>query len=330
MDRNYHIFSDGRIERKDDTVRVVTEDGDSEYLPIEHAEAVFLHGQIDYNTRFVSFLNDQGVAAHVFGWKDYYSGSIMPERGQTSGQTLVEQVRAYDDTDRRRSLAAEFVGGSIHNMRTNVVYYDGRAADLSGVIDDLEAAASDVGTEKPVEELMGIEATARKAYYRAFREILQTDLPFGHREFDPPPNEVNSLISFGNSLVYANVVSGIRATALDPAVSYLHEPGERRYSLSLDIADLFKPVLADRVLFRLVNRGQITEDHFRSELGSCLLTEKGRKVYTKEFEETLEKTVDHPELNRKVSYQYLLRLEAYKLKKHLLTGESYDAFRRWW
>jgi len=130
--------------------------------------------------------------------------------------------------------------------------------------------------------------------------------------------------------VYANVVSGIRATALDPAVSYLHEPGERRYSLSLDIADLFKPVLADRVMFRLLNRGQISTDDFRSELGSCLLSEGGRKTYTKEFEETLERTVDHPELNRKVSYQYLLRLEAYKLKKHLLAKEPYDAFRRWW
>lgn len=330
MDRNYHIFSDGRIEQQDDTARVVTDDGDSDYLPIEHAEAVFLHGQIDYNTRFVSFLNDHGVAAHVFGWNDYYSGSIMPERGQTSGRTLVEQVRAYDDPDHRRSLAAEMVAGSIHNMRTNAVYYDGRAGDLGAIVEDLETAASDLASDKSVDELMGIEATARKSYYRAFGTILQTDLPFETREFNPPPNEINSLISFGNSLVYANVVSGIRATALDPAVSYLHEPGERRYSLSLDLADLFKPVLADRILFRLVNRNQITDDHFRSELGSCLLTEDGRKIYTKEFEKTLEKTVEHPELDRKVSYQYLLRLEAYKLKKHLLTGEPYDAFRRWW
>ena len=34
----------------------------------------------------------------------------------------------------------------------------------------------------------------------------------------------------------------------------------------------------------------------------------------KEFDETLERTVEHPMLNRKVSYQYLLQLEAYKLK----------------
>lgn len=330
MDKNYHIFSDGRIERKDDTFRLVTEDGEKKYVPIENAEAFFLHGQIDFNTRLMSFLNDQGVALHVFGWEDYYAGSIMPERGQTSGRTVVSQVRAYDNETHRRRLAAAFVSGSIHNMRTNLVYYDGRDYDLKDEISELESVAGRVNEDAPIDELFGTEATARKVYYRAFNEILPPAFQLTRREYNPPPNEVNSLISFGNALVYANCVSAIRATALDPTISYLHEPGERRYSLSLDLADLFKPVLADRVLFRLVNRKQISEDDFETELGSCLLNEDGRQTYTKVFEETLERTVEHPSLNRKVSYQYLLRLEAYKLKKHLLTGESYDPFERWW
>lgn len=330
MDRNYHIFSDGRIERSEDTVRLVTEDGEKKHIPIEHAEAVFLHGQIDYNTRLLSFLNENGVAAHVFGWNDRYSGSLMPERGQTSGQTLVEQVRAYDDPERRLSIAAAFVRGSIHNMRTNVSYYDSRDHDLGSVLADLDDAAGRVDDAGDVSTLMGVEASARRAYYRTFDAVLPEAFSFEKREYNPPPNPVNCLISFGNSLVYANCVSAIRATALDPAVSYLHEPGERRYSLSLDIADLFKPVLADRLLFRLVNRGQIGRDDFREEVGSCLLTESGRKTFVKEFEETLERTVDHPRLDRKVSYQYLLRLEAYKLKKHLVAGEAYKPFERWW
>jgi len=331
MDRNYHVFSNGRVERKDDTVRLVTEDDEKKYIPVENAEAVFLHGQVDINTRLMSFLNDHGVAVHVFGWNDYYAGSVMPERGQTSGRTVVEQVRAYEDEEHRRQLAAAFVSGSIHNMRTNVRYYDGRDRDLKTELADLERAAAQVDEHLPVDELMGIEATARKAYYRSFDEILQSELgSMERREYNPPPNEVNSLISFGNSLVYANCVSAIRATALDPTISYLHEPGERRYSLSLDLADLFKPVLADRVLFRLVNRTQITGDDFEHELGKCLLNERGRQTYSREFEETLERTVEHPRLNRKVSYQYLMRLEAYKLKKHLIADEPYEPFERWW
>ncbi len=330
MDRNYHVFSDGRVERHEDTLRVVTEDGEKKPFPVENTEAVFLHGQLDYNTRLVSFLDDHGVAAHVFGWNDYYAGSIVPSRGQTSGQTLVEQVRAYDDVDHRRRLAAAFVSGSIHNMRTNVTYYDGRRGELGDIRQELNATRDRVDEADSVSELLGVEATARRAYYRAFDTILPDRFQMDGRSYNPPPNEVNSLISYGNALVYANCVSAIRATALDPAVSYLHEPGERRYSLSLDIADLFKPLLADRVTFRVLNRSQIGRDDFRDELDKCLLTEDGRQTYTKEFEETLEETVDHPRLNRKVSYKHLLRLEAYKLKKHLLAGESYEPFERWW
>lgn len=330
MDRNYHIFSDGRIRRKDNTLCFVGEDDEKSYIPIENVEAVFLHGQIDFNTRLVSFLNQNGVAMHIFGWNDYYAGSIMPKRGQTSGQTLVNQVRAYDDISQRRTIATNIVEGSIHNMRSNVSYYDSRDHELGSVLCDLDAASRRLGSVDSVSELMGVEATARKAYYRIFDTVLPDSFEYTNREFNPPSNEVNSLISFGNGLVYANCVSAIRATALDPAVSFLHEPGERRYSLSLDLADLFKPILADRVLFRVVNRKQITSDDFEEDLGACLLNEHGRKTYSKEFEKTLERTVEHPQLKRKVSYQHLLRLEVYKLKKHLLAGEPYQPFKRWW
>lgn len=330
MDRNYHIFSDGRLERHNDTVRLVTLDDEKKYLPIEKAEAIYLHGQIDYNTRLISFLNKHGTAIHVFGWKDYYAGSIMPKRGQTSGQTLVEQVRAYDSPDQRSDIARSFVEGSIHNMRANISYYNSRGHDFDEILNSLGKASVRLSETTDTQEIMGVEATARKSYYSAFDSILPDGFVFNGRKYNPPTNEVNSLISFGNSLVYANVVSGIRSTALDPAVSFLHEPGDRRYSLALDIADVFKPLLADRVIFRLLNRNQISKSDFETDLNSCLLTERGRKTFSKAFEETLERTVEHPHLNRKVSYQYLLRIEAYKLKKHLLTGEEYLPFKRWW
>lgn len=330
MNDNYHMFSDGRVERHNDTARLVTEDGEKKYLPIENAEALFLHGQIDFNTRLMSFLDDHGVAMHVFGWNDYYSGSVMPERGQTSGQTVVKQVRAYDDEDHRTRIARDIVSGSIHNMRANVSYYNNRDYDSGGALDALDRRRDELASTDSVEEAMGVEAGARRAYYATFDEILPDGFVFNGRRYNPPDNKVNSLISFGNSLVYANIVSAIRATALDPTVSYLHEPGERRYSLALDLADLFKPLLTDRVLFRLVNRGQLDDEDFETELNSCLLTESGRETFTREFEKTLDRTIEHPKLNRKVSYQYLLRLEAYKLKKHVLTGEAYEPFERWW
>lgn len=77
---------------------------------------------------------------------------------------------------------------------------------------------------------------------------------------------LNSLILFGNSLLYATILTEIYHTQLTPTVSYLHEPGERRYSLSLDISGVFKPVIVDRVIFNLVNNRTIKPEHFDKKL----------------------------------------------------------------
>lgn len=329
-DRNHHIFADGELSRSEGTLRIDTLDGDLKHLPIESVDNIYLHGQITFNTRALGLLNDHGTVLHVFGWKDYYNGSYLPKRAHISGQTIVEQVRAYDDHARRMDIARNIVQASIHNMRANLVYYTGRRGDFEEEIADLERQQTRVNSVSDINELRGVEATARKAYYRCFDEILRNPFELTKREYNPPTNEANALISFLNSMVYTAAVSAIRKTALDPTVGFVHEPGERRFTLSLDIADIFKPIIADRVAFRLVNRQQIGLDDFEDELDGCLLTEEGRTTVLKEYEQTLDETVSHPRLNRKVSYKTLIQTDVYSLKKHILTDEPYRPTERWW
>lgn len=329
MNRNYHLLHDGTLSRDENTIRFDRADGNTNRIPVRKAEALFCYGQNDYNTELLELLDEHGVELHVFGWNDQYLGTHAPSRQQMSGETLVEQVRAYDDSSRRVEIASEMVRGSLHNMRRNIEYYLSRGEVLEQERNSIRQQIDEVDRVADVSELLGVEATGRRAYYSAFDEIL-SEFDFDSRSYNPPNSRVNALISFCNSLVYANITSAIHQTALEPTVSYLHEPGDRRNSLSLDIADVFKPVIADRVLFRVVNRGQVTADDFRDDVDSYLLNEGGRKTVLKEYEELLRETVEHPKLERKVSYKYLLRLEAYKLKKSLLGGEQYEAFRRWW
>jgi CRISPR-associated protein Cas1 len=329
-DRNHHIFADGELSRSEGTLRIDTLDGGLKHLPIESVDNIYLHGQITFNTRALGLLNDHGTVLHVFGWNDYYNGSYLPKRAHLSGQTIVEQVRAYDNHARRMDIARDIIQASIHNMRANLVYYTDRRGDYEEAIADLERQQTGVNSVSGINELRGVEATARKAYYRCFDEILRNPFELTKREYNPPTNEANALISFLNSMVYTAAVSAIRKTALDPTVGFVHEPGERRFTLSLDIADIFKPIIADRVAFRLVNRQQIGLDDFEDELDGCLLTDKGRMTVLKEYEQTLDETVSHPRLNRKVSYKTLIQTDVYSLKKHILTDEPYQPTERWW
>ncbi len=135
------------------------------------------------------------------------------------------------------------------------------------------------------------------------------------------------LVSFGNSLLYTAVLAQIYQTHLDPRIGFLHEANYRRHSLNLDVAEVFKPVLVDRLIFRLVRRGQVKAGHFLREGDGVFLSEAGRRLVVEEWEKTLQTTYRHLTLRRSVSYRTTLRLELYKLEKHLIGEAPYVPYR---
>lgn len=181
-----------------------------------------------------------------------------------------------------------------------------------------------------IEELMGIEGNIRKTYYSAWNEIVNQEIKFEKRVMHPPDNMINSLISFVNSLIYAKTLSEVYHTQLNPTISYLHQPGARRFSLCLDLSEIFKPLIADRLIFSLLNRRQITENSFTKEFNFLHLKKEASQLIVTELEARLKQTIMHRDLGRQVSYQYLIRLEAYKLIKHLIGEKEYEGFRIWW
>ena len=332
MEQSYHLFKNGKLKRDQNTLRVDVEDSDDgpHYLPVENVGSLFCHGQIEFNTRVLDFLSQHGIVLHVFNWQEYYAGSYFPRRTLVSGKSTVQQSLHYAELERRLAIARLFVDGSADEMRSNVQYYSRKEDGLGQIIDSIDEYREQIDSVESIDELLGLEGTIRSEYYQLFATVTPEEFEFGRREYRPPPNEINSLISFGNSLLYSTILSELYKTHLDPTISYLHEPSDRRFSLCLDLSEVFKPIIVDRLILRLLNRSQISKADFESSLDGCLLTDAGRKLVVREFEETLERTVEHPHLNRHVSYQYLLRLEGFKLHKHVLGDQPYKPFSRWW
>jgi CRISPR-associated protein Cas1 len=196
-------------------------------------------------------------------------------------------------------------------------------------MDLMNSYASKISEAKAVDELMGIEGNIRQTYYEAFNLILN-DFEMGTRTKQPPQNEVNALISFGNMMCYSQCLRAIHQTQLNPTISYLHTPGERRYSLALDMAEIFKPIIVDRTIFKVLNKKEIQEKHFDHKLNRCLLNESGKKIFVKAIEEKLTETFKHRALGRNVSFKHTIKLECYKLAKHLLGIEIYKPFKMYW
>jgi len=321
MRKNYYIISDGKLMRDENTIYFENEEG-KKPIPINTIYAIYALGSLSITSKAISYLAKEGVCIHFFNRYGFYEGSFYPRESLISGEVVLRQAEHHLEKEKRLYLAKAFVEGSILNMA--------RVAKKSGEDDtDIISTLQSLYDAKSIAEIMGIEATARNAYYAKFDSILK-ELKFEKRSRQPPENEVNAMISFGNSLLYSAVLSELYHTQLNPAISYLHEPSERRFSLALDLAEIFKPLIVDRLIFNLVNNRIIQKDDFDREMNGILLNENGKRKFVKAFNERLEKTIKHKDLNRNVSYQRLIRLECYKLIKHFFGVEKYKPFVIWW
>lgn len=352
MPRDLYLFSNGRLRRRDNTLwfykaaeaEATTGDGGSSrgrhktVIPIETVDALHCFGEVDLNSKVIVFLARHRVPVHVYDYHGHYAATLYPREYLLSGRLTVAQVRHYLSPKRRLRIARAFVEAALFNIRRNLLYFRKRvpdAADIEAALAVVEREADRVPIETSIPELMAAEGRARDAYYGAWPAILGVEaaarFPFEGRTRRPPSNALNAAISFGNALCYAACVKALYRTALNPTISYLHEPGDRRYSLALDLAEVFKPVLVDRLLFRLIKTGQLQPRHFEPYLGGVYLTERGRRTYVEAWDERLQRTVRHRRLGRHVSYERLIRLDAYRLVRHLTDPEEpFQAFQAWW
>ena len=338
MKKTYYLFNPGEMTRKDNTLKFTPYSvdelgneaaGQPRYLPVEDISEFYCFGALKASSSLFNFLGQKDITMHFFDYYENYTGSFMPRDGLLSGRMLLAQTAAYQSLKKRVAIAQKFIEAAAYNMVKNLQYYNRRGKDMEDIIAMINDLSKEIPQTKTVEELMGVEGQIRKTYYEAFNLIIN-DFEMGDRSKQPPQNEVNALISFGNMMCYTQCLRAIHQTQLNPTISFLHTPGERRYSLCLDVSEVFKPIIVDRVIFRVLNRKEIQGKHFDKKLNRCLLNEQGKKIFVKAIEDKLEETFQHKSLGRKVSFRHLIKLECYKLAKHLLGMEEYKPFKMYW
>ncbi|AKL95669.1 CRISPR-associated endonuclease Cas1 [Clostridium aceticum] len=330
MGETFYIFKDGDLKRKDNNIIITTLEGEKKNLKAEVTDEIYLFGEVQMNTKLLNFLSQQKITMHIFNYYGFYSGSFYPRESNVSGYLLVNQVKKYDDQQERVRIAKEILKSASYNIYRNLRYYNRRGIDLDNPVKEIESLMNKLDFGTNIHQLMGIEGNIRKTYYATWNSIIKQDIAFEKRVKRPPDNMINSLISFVNSLIYTTVLSEIYKTQLNPTISFLHEPGSKRFSLSLDISEIFKPLIGERMIFSLLNKNQITEEDFEKESNFLYLKESGKKKILLEYDRRLKQTINHRDLGREVSYRYLIRLECYKLIKDIIEEKRYNGFKIWW
>lgn len=323
------------MSRKDNTLQFIATDENgieqvAKYLPIEAIDNLYIFGSIDANSAMYNMLGKEKISVHFFDYFEHYTGSFMPKEYLLAGRMQILQTKAYLNKSIRLTIAKKLVEGAAWNMLKNLKYYQGRGKDISRELELIESMYIRISESTDIAMLMGVEGNIHKYYYEAF-DLIVDEFAMDGRIKRPPSNEINALISFGNSLCYTQCIDQVYHTQLNPTISYLHEPGYRRFSLCLDLAEIFKPILTDRTIFTVLNKKQIKAEDFISGSNGFVLKDSGRKTFLAAFEERLKETIHHRTLKKNVSYKHLIKLECYKLSKFILGIEpEYKPFKAWW
>ena len=315
------VSREARLKRRENTLAIVF-NGKTKWFPVEKIRHIVLLSESNMNSSLLCLCGANGVRISVFDYYGYFKGSFEPVGQNPAGRVKLEQARTILDAQEKMLIAKEIVQGAAHNILANLLYYRYRGKkELDKQIKEMRHIMSRIGKADDTAGLMGVEGNLRQLYYSGWK-LIDPKLDFGKRIRRPPNNPVNCLISFINQMVYTVVRHEAFKTHLDETLSFLHSSGTGRSSLSLDLSEPFKPVLADMLIFRMIRKGMIAKNWFEEHDGVCLLTETGRRHVAEQFSIRLE------EVSNGRSYREWIYREALNIERHILGVAEYESYKR--
>ena len=323
------LLSDGILRQKDFSAVFDSETGSS-VIPLETTDRINIFSSVIIDTGFLEKAKQAGISVNVFG-RDYsFIGRFTPAGNIRDQRLLFEQLTAYNTPEKRLELAKQFDLASVHNLRLNIRYYNKQDPNAlyMRTLEYIDVLFDKMKECSEYENLLLIEATVRSLYYSCFDSfIADSEYTFEKRSKRPPENEVNSMLSFGNTVLYNYIATEIYKSSLDIRVGFLHATNKREESLNLDVAEIFRPLIVDRVVFTLINKRSIPRSCFyREENGAVYLNEDGKRIFLRAFYEKLSSTLSVGDKN--YSYSMLIKEELNKLTRYFRTGGKYKAYRQ--
>lgn len=330
IEHDYYIVNDGILTKKDFTVLFENEEKKI-YIPVETTDSINIYSDIEINANFLQMLNHRSLNLNVYDRFGVYVGSFYANNQKNRMKCLMKQVEIYQDDKKRLLYARKMEIASIHNLRCNLKYYNKQHPTefLKESIKKLTEGIQLMNEAGNIDVLLLIEARCRQKYYACFNEMIHDeDFHFVQRTKRPPKDEINAMISFGNVFMYQKIAQMIHKSCMDIRISFVHSAMKRYENLNLDLADIFKPIIVDKVICTLINKKMISaKKHFQNQEDpeGVYLNKEGKEILIQELEWKLKQIIT---VNRKqYTYERLMYREIRNLEKSFLEETKYIPFK---
>jgi CRISPR-associated protein Cas1 len=222
------------------------------------------------------------------------------------------------------------IAGKITNCRVLLRRNGSGSELLERRLGQLAMLASQAEAAADAASLLGIEGSAARLYFEVLPSLLSgaDSLPgpafTGLRNRRPPADAVNCLLSFAYGLLVKETLAACLAVGCDPYIGLYHRPRFGRPALALDLAEEFRPLLADSTVLTLVNHREVSASSFIVRAGAVTLTDEGRRAMIRAWERRMTTMVHHPVFGYKLSYRRCIEVQARMMAAHLVGElESY-------
>ena len=273
-------------------------------------------------------LLDRGIPICHFTYGGWLKG-VTTGTSHKNVELRMAQFRAAADQASSLAIGQEMVTAKIRNCR--VLLRRNHPDAPAAALNELDRLAQSVEAADSLQMLLGIEGAAARVYFAHFGDLLRAGpsaFDFRTRNRRPPKDPVNAVLSFLYSMLMRQTMVSSMSVGFDPHLGFYHQPKYGRPSLALDLAEEFRPIVADSVALGVFNNGELKERDFIQRNEAVSLTAEGRRVVIRAFERRMDSTITHPLFGYSISYKRVLEMQARLLGRHLL-GElkTYPAFR---
>ena len=310
-----------------DNLRIYTRDETLSEPRLLDVSSVSVFGNVQVTAQAVRELMDRGIPVCYFNYGGWFKG-VTTGMTHKNVELRVAQYRVAGNPELALPVARDVVVAKIRNSR--VMLRRNLDQPPPTALAELSRLATAVRSAGSFETLLGIEGAAARVYFANFGALLNTGVPafdFQVRNRRPPKDPVNSVLSFLYSMLMRQTTVTALSVGFDPFLGFYHQPKYGRPALALDMAEEFRPIIADSVTLTLFNNGELKENDFTVRSGGVSLTPDGRRTVIRAFERRMDALFRHPMFGYSISYRRALEIQLRLLGRHIL-GElpKYPAF----
>ena len=305
-------------------------------LPLHNLEGIVSFGYRGTSPALMGACADRNISLCYLTPQGKFLARVT---GKVRGNVLLreQQYASSKDSEIGLSISRNCILGKVYNarwvieraLRDHPLQID--TERLKTVSVQLKHSLELIQNSVSRDQLRGYEGEAASLYFSVFDELIlqqKKDFFFHGRNKRPPMDNVNTMLSFVYTLLTNSITSALESVGLDPCVGYLHTERPGRASLSLDLIEELRPVLADRFVLSLINKKIVTGKNFtRKENGAVLMDNELRKKFLTEWQKKKKEVITHPYLNEKIEWGMVPYAQAMLLARYLRGDlDSYPTF----